>query len=736
MMGNISSNGGNSLSQASSFTFSNTLVLRPPKREGLLDMQVSDIIDLEVRDKVAAMLPSYPSYPLLYLTYVLIKSDGISDVARKFLLDTRQNKDQYLSITYVTSLEEIGDVAMRDKFEQIVNMAPEVTIWWAFYALQVCDRSLDHAISLLFEGVVDASKDPTTQLAPVSTRRVSSAISPMSIPDESLFVDSSSDSEIFFGNDTNSNEPSKPSLSSPELLHQTPNNLYVDTSDDEKESKSQEDNATLRASPDRSNIQEPLVDKGKGVDKSDPEDLNSDIEMINIPPFKGSPKAKRNEEQRRNCKFCGTEQKNCLARTRHEELCYMKTKRICVKCKKGVSKANIRRHEARCDGRQTSRRDGSEYEVRDSTRISGSRDSSPDFDSSDSLTEDQRQRVKEMQECLPRLSVGQCIESLALCDYNVHEAIKLEKETSTSDDEVETPDVRGSCSRKDVSLKRGLGSTSVERATKKARIQVGDGDASLEPASQWIKTTFSGLCQNSANLTIVNLSGSESRSVPTKLICDNSKYLKNMIDLTRDGEDPKEIDLFDVEPGLFDALTQYMVCRNVSFGSRVSQIQKVTSIINFIVLADKLKVVGPATTMLPVLERILKEERNSPLPPNILKVDHVQKVFSTLGAGHLISKLFVRASVRPFLCHKIDNTSIEEDIDDGAELMPGDVELYRNKPAHLAFKPNNEFRSALLLKVFETTSTREIRQKYTRSKTPKNPITWYTDPLNGSQFTI
>ena len=251
------------------------------------------------------------------------------------------------------------------------------------------------------------------------------------------------------------------------------------------------------------------------------------------------------------------------------------------------------------------------------------------------------------------------------------------------------------------------------------------------------RTTFSVLCQqNSANLTIINLSGSESRSVPTQLICDNSTYLKNMIDLTGDGDVPKKIDLLHVEPGLFDALIQYMVCRDVSFNSRLSQTQKITSIVNFIVLAKELEVSGPATAMLPTLESMLKQERNGPSPPNILKGDHIQKIFSTLEVGHSIQKLFVRASVRPFLEYRIDNTSIEEDFDSGSELMPGNIEISRNKPAHLAFKLNNDFRSALLLKVFETTSTRESRQTFTRSKNPKNSTTWFTDPLDDSQFTI
>ncbi|KAF7949393.1 uncharacterized protein EAE97_002902 [Botrytis byssoidea] len=734
MMGNIGSSSRNSLSQASSSTFSNTLVLRPSKGEAKrVDMQISDIIDLEIRDKVAAMLPSYPSYSLLYLTYVLVRRNGKSDAARDLLHDTRHNRDQYLPITYITSLKEIGDVTMRDKVEGIIKMVPEVTIWWAFYALQICDGSVDHAIGLLFEGVVDASRDPAIQVALASSRRVSPAISPMSRPDESLFIDSSSDFDSSFFSDTNGNESSKPTLSSPELLQQTLNKLFVDTSDDDKDPKLEEEDTTLRASPDYSNLQKPPIDKGKGVDKSDPKDPNSDFEMSNIPPFKESPRFKRHEEQNRTCKFCGTVLKSWLARTSHEKSCRMKTKSICVKCKREVSKSNIRRHEASCDGRQTSRCDGPEYEVRGSTIVTASRDNSPDFDSSDSYTEDQLQKVKEMQLFLPRLSSDKCIDSLALCDYNVKEAVNLEREALTSDEEV---DDRGSYRRKNDSGKRGSGSTSVERVTKKARIQIGDRDTNLEPASQWIETTFSDLCQNSANLTIVNLSDSKSRSVPTKLLCDNSESLKNLIDLTGDEDVPKEILLLDIESHSFDALIQYMACRNVSFGSRGSQTQKITSIVNFILLADDLKVAGPATTMLPVLESLLKEERKGPFPSTILKGDHVERVFSTLGASHPISKLFVRASIRPFLCHKIGNTSIEEEFDDDSQFTPGDIEIYRNKPAHLAFRLNNDFKSALLLKVFETTSTREYRQEYTRSKTPKKPTTWFTDPLDDSQFTI
>ncbi|EDN97988.1 predicted protein [Sclerotinia sclerotiorum 1980 UF-70] len=140
--------------------------------------------------------------------------------------------------------------------------------------------------------------------------------------------------------------------------------------------------------------------------------------------------------------------------------------------------------------------------------------------------------------------------------------------------------------------------------------------------------------------------------------------------------------------------------------------------------------------MFQTLEAILKEERKGPYPPSVLKVDHVNKVFLTFGAGHPIRKLFVRASVRPFLKTKNEDITDEEDSDNNSEVEVGNIENDGNKPAHLAWKLNNDFAIALLAKVHETTSNRETRPTIKNSRNTKNLSEFFKDPLDSSWFTL
>ncbi|ESZ95342.1 hypothetical protein SBOR_4276 [Sclerotinia borealis F-4128] len=710
-----------SLSSTSSSSSSNTLVLR--QREGEAsrgyDMQFSDIIDVDIRQEVGMIRSSYPSYPLLYLIYVLVRSNRSLDQARDFLENTHRNRAQYLPITSITNIDDVKDDVMRNKVESIRTVAPWVTVWWALYALQVCDGSIDCATSLLLEGAVDASNDPRPQIAPVSGAHVYSPATPTARRNVlgKLPVDlpSDSDSSVFgctTPSQTSGEESFHTSLSSIEPSHQTPNSPLVNTSEDDKDSTAEETD-TLVASPYFNNRRVVGIDKGKGVAKTEP-DHSSDINMNGVLSFKKGSQAKKNEKQNGDCKFCGKDLGSWLARNNHESSCRRRTRQVCVKCKKEVSKANIRRHESRCDGPRNPRRDGSEFAERDvfmfnSRRKSVSRGSSPSIDS-DFPTEEELQKA------------------LQLCDGDVEDAVHLEMEASTSGEE---DDDRGSYSQQENPLKRKLGSPS------RSRTQIGDTEAGLQPASQWIKTTFLDLCQNSTNLTLVHLSGTETHAIPTKLMCDNSKYLKDLISPTGDQDAAlKEINLLDVEPTLFDAIIQYMVCHNVSFGPQLSEIQAITSIVNFIVLAEKFKVAGPATTMYPTLEAILKQDRKGPHPPSVLKVGHVHKIFSNLDdPHHPIRKLFVRASVRPHIKEKNDNNVILDDSDDEYEVDADDVD-FRNQPAHLAWKLNRDFGMALLAKVDQTNRNRERRPIFPNSKNSKSFSEWFTDPLDGSQFTL
>lgn len=451
-------------SSSSSSSSSPTLVLRQRKEEAnqRFDMRFSDIIDADIHAKIQALFPSYTTYPLLYLIYVLVRNDRMLDETRDFLRNTRRNWARNLSFTYITNIEDVKDDEIRHKIEEVRKIAPETTTWWALYALQVCDGDTDCALSLLFEGIVNVTQDPLIRVASVSTSPVNSPIRPRSKPDLlgglSRNSPSDPDSPMLCFTTPNlkiGNESSQTSLPQTQSSPQSPKGSFISISDDEEDFDA-EDTTTLSTSPDPTKIRVTPVDKGKGVDRSDLADYNSDIDMNGVPSF---PQTNTYDKQDSACKYCRR-----IPGESHEFSC-RNGKRVCYKCKGQFCRSGIRRHERRCDGRQTSRRDGSEFEERDTfmqnqARPSVSRGRSPDLDS-EPPTEEQLQKAQRMRHFLPHLSVDECIESLKLCDGNIGEAINVEMEVSTSGDE---NNARGSCSQQGNSLKRKYGSTSVSGA--------------------------------------------------------------------------------------------------------------------------------------------------------------------------------------------------------------------------------------------------------------------------------
>ncbi|QSZ35319.1 hypothetical protein DSL72_008188 [Monilinia vaccinii-corymbosi] len=707
------------------------------------EMQLGDITNADIRQKVETILAFYPSYPLLYLIYVLVRSNRTVKEARDFLEDTHRNQAHCLPVSSITDLEDIKDGVMRCKVEDIRTIAPSVTVWWAFYSLQVCNGDAEFATSLLFENVVDASKDPVAQTAPVSAPYGYLPISSRAMSNMlgKPLVHSQSDSESsVFGcltpSQPSGNETSHTSRSSIGLSQQAPESLFINISEDEEDSATEKTAATFSASPDSNGQRAVTIGKGKGVAISDPEDYNSDTDMSDIPSFQEKPQAVKDEEKDTKCMFCHKDLRNWLAKSNHESSCRMRTSQTCVECKEEVSRPDIRSQKTGCHGLRASRRDGSEFEDRaasvySSERTKRSLSRSSDIESN-LPTEEELQKVKRMQEVFPHLTVDNCIANLKLNEGNLEEALSTEMDVSAPSEENLD---RGSCSQQYNPLKRKLGEPSVERLTKKSRFQDKKEEVLIQPASQWIKS-FLDFCQDSTKLTLVHLSHTESRSVPMKLMCDNSEYLKDMINPTGDQAAAlKEVNLQDVEPAHFDAIIQFMVCRNVSFGPQPSEVQTVTTIINFIVLAERFKVAGPATIMFEPLEAILKQDRKGPYP-RALKVGHVEKIFSTLkDTRHPIRKLFVRASVRFFLIEQSLNNTGEDDSDNEDQIDVNDVG-FRNKPAHFAWKLNTDFGAGLLAKLYETFGTGISRPRFPKTRNTRGVATYYTDPFDDSQFTL
>ncbi|RAL63104.1 hypothetical protein DID88_004188 [Monilinia fructigena] len=554
-----------------------------------------------------------------------------------------------------------------------MSIATSVTVWWALYTLQVCDGDIECSTSLLFENVIDASEDPVVQIATVSASNVHSPISSSAMRESLMGSSSHSESPVlgcWAPSQTSGNRSFDASMSSFGLLQQTPNNSFINISEDEDEDDSVTKGSSLFGdSLDYTDQRALTIGKGKEETRSDPVDYSSKIDMKSILSSKEKISTKEHEEKNSKCKFCDRDLGNWLAKPKHEISCHMRTRQVCVKCKKEVLKSNIRRHESGCDGLQFSRRDGSKFEDRNVSVDSSARTSRSGSHfsgiESDPPTDEELQKVKQMQEVLPHLSEDQCITNLKLSEGGLEAAIHTEMEFIESNDE---DSARGSYDQQDNPSKRRLEVLSVERTIKRPRLQYSNNKALIQPASQWIRTSFLDLCRDSTKLT-VHISCTESRSIPTKLMCDNSEYLKDLIN-TAGNQDAalKEIELQDVEPALFDAIIQYMVCRNVSFGPQVNEIQTVTTIVNFLVLVERFKVTGAANILLEPLEAILKQDRKGPYPKALKKKMNV------------------------ILAKTIRDTQSKVDAKDVS---------FQNKPAHFAWKLNKDFATALMAKVSE-----------------------------------
>jgi hypothetical protein len=123
-----------------------------------MEMNLSEVKDRVLRDKLGELQTEYPLTPLLFLMYTLLKCDQDLECARTYV---RENKSSIRELTsiQVTNLRAIRNVNIREKVRDITESLG-TTVWWTVYALRVCNGSVDQASGLLTEGVFDATIDP------------------------------------------------------------------------------------------------------------------------------------------------------------------------------------------------------------------------------------------------------------------------------------------------------------------------------------------------------------------------------------------------------------------------------------------------------------------------------------------------------------------------------------------------------------------------------------------------
>ncbi|KAM3086853.1 hypothetical protein ACMFMF_000789 [Clarireedia jacksonii] len=121
-------------------------------------MVLCDIQNRVFRDKLKELQTDYPSTPLLFLVYTLLKNGQDVQCARNYLRDNKWVDGNVTSIS-ATSLQAIQSTDLRKKVWNITQSL-RATVWWTAYALRVCNGSVNEASGLLTEGVIDATINP------------------------------------------------------------------------------------------------------------------------------------------------------------------------------------------------------------------------------------------------------------------------------------------------------------------------------------------------------------------------------------------------------------------------------------------------------------------------------------------------------------------------------------------------------------------------------------------------
>lgn len=254
--------------------------------------------------------------------------------------------------------------------------------------------------------------------------------------------------------------------------------------------------------------------------------------------------------------------------------------------------------------------------------------------------------------------------------------------------------------------------------------------------------------QNTSPKVTVNLSSGKSRDIPQSLLSENSAYFRERLE--GNGKQPAitEIDIPDVNHGLFDHIIQYLICCNISFDRRADPI---TTIIDLLVLSARLKIRNITTFILAKLEDKLKEARKSATNPYILKAIHIHKAYTNFEKHHPLRRLLVKACVRPYMedriVYKSSGFTSDSDSDSGPDawdsdeeaekvLTASDLNVMSREQGHCAHRFNREFKYDIMRAADKTRNNRESRSKKSYGRSVKNAVTWYTDPFDSQKFTI
>ncbi|KAH6709543.1 hypothetical protein BKA61DRAFT_696236 [Leptodontidium sp. MPI-SDFR-AT-0119] len=364
----------------------------------------------------------------------------------------------------------------------------------------------------------------------------------------------------------------------------------------------------------------------------------------------------------------------------------------------------------------------------------------------DELTEEQKKQ--ELLNLFPRAGINAIGIHLQLNKGNMEKAVAdLEKEFgfrgNSPAERSLSPGIGPSCPRKSANLKRQA-EASIEgrRQTKRSRWGEEDLDAEedvneLDSAEKWVLN----LLHSDTGIQIELDSGIHPCHLPENALRRVPGFRAWLAaNPLRSGVE-RIMKVSEVSLEIFNLAMQWAVCSvgQLTRVQRKSKASEITAFIDLAIFASKVNIgLGKENgAFMTKLKAILIKYQGA------LQGSHVRKAFENLRTGHQIRKLFIQASLRPYVeFHNAGENLMEtgesdsESIDEG-RLNPAQRAAYRKDRFcyHSEFKQIEDYQNELLKEFHRVWWARNSQdQKY--GKKHFCHITTLTDPLTGERFEV
>ncbi|KAG4435888.1 hypothetical protein IFR05_008619 [Cadophora sp. M221] len=362
----------------------------------------------------------------------------------------------------------------------------------------------------------------------------------------------------------------------------------------------------------------------------------------------------------------------------------------------------------------------------------------------DELTDEEKKQ--ELLNLFPKASINAIGIHLQLNNGDMEMAVAdLEEEFgfggSTSVERSLSPGIGPSCLRKSGNLKRRAEASAEGRQTKRSRRSEEKSDSEevdeLDSAEKWVLK----LLHSDTGVQIELDSGIHPCMIPENCLHQIPGFRSWLAANPPQSGVEHIMKVPEVSLDTFNLAMQWAVCSvgQLTRAQRKSNSSRITALIDLAIFASEVNIGlgkerGSFSTM---LKAILVKHRGA------LKGYHIRKAFENLTAGHQVRKLFIKASLRPYVEFKNGG----EDLIETSESDSESIDESRLNPAQRAAYRKDRFTYLSELKNIEDYKT-ELRNEFQRVWWARNSrdekygkkhfcrITTLTDPLTGERFDV